>query len=271
MAIPDESRRRLIALRRRRAQSLTRRARETAVRRVADLVRAALLTGDGGRLPSEDDLQRHFEVSRNVVRDALDSLRGEGLIRRSPGTGTFVVGERFDHRVDRLGGFHPQGAQVQTRREVLEARSMTAPPIVRERLGLPGGSGCVMVEHVTVVNDEPTGFWTSYLPPDLDAVPGHIDTCGSLHQAVVAVAGCEVGEIRTALAAALAGPSVALSLAITEGDPVIRQEQVTVLADGRTCEFAIGWTRADRMIMQTVRRPGAAVPTVPPAVARLPY
>lgn len=63
----------------------------------ADRVFAALsqsiLSGHlaaGTRLPSEQDLARHFRVSRPVVREALERLRNEALLESVRGSGSYV-------------------------------------------------------------------------------------------------------------------------------------------------------------------------------------
>jgi GntR family transcriptional repressor for pyruvate dehydrogenase complex len=43
------------------------------------------------RLPSEKDFCERFGVSRPIVREALERLRGEGLIRSRQGAGSFVA------------------------------------------------------------------------------------------------------------------------------------------------------------------------------------
>ncbi len=57
-------------------------------------IRKLILSGNypaGSRLPSENQLQQHLSVSRNTVRQALNSIETEGLIERIPGRGTFVA------------------------------------------------------------------------------------------------------------------------------------------------------------------------------------
>jgi GntR family transcriptional regulator len=44
----------------------------------------------GGRLPSESELAREFDVSRATVRTVLAKLEAEGLILRKQGDGTYV-------------------------------------------------------------------------------------------------------------------------------------------------------------------------------------
>src|ERR1700680_3706149 len=43
------------------------------------------------RLPSEKDFCERFSVSRPIVREALERLRAEGLIRSRQGAGSFVA------------------------------------------------------------------------------------------------------------------------------------------------------------------------------------
>lgn len=45
----------------------------------------------GGRLPSENDLAKEYAVSRMTIRQALDVLQNDELIRRQRPTGTFVA------------------------------------------------------------------------------------------------------------------------------------------------------------------------------------
>ncbi|MBN9058887.1 MAG: FadR family transcriptional regulator, partial [Rhizobiales bacterium] len=44
----------------------------------------------GDRLPSENDICKAFEVSRPVVREALQRLQADGLVIARQGAGTFV-------------------------------------------------------------------------------------------------------------------------------------------------------------------------------------
>ncbi|MCL2794984.1 MAG: GntR family transcriptional regulator [Microbacteriaceae bacterium] len=69
--------------------------------RVADALRAQIRGGElapGDRLPAESALAATYRVSPPVVRQALDVLRGEGLITSSQGKGSFV---RQEHRFER--------------------------------------------------------------------------------------------------------------------------------------------------------------------------
>jgi GntR family transcriptional regulator, transcriptional repressor for pyruvate dehydrogenase complex len=55
----------------------------------------------GDRLPSEHFLSENFGVGRNVIREAIASLRARGLVESRQGLGAFVTvrGEDANHRV----------------------------------------------------------------------------------------------------------------------------------------------------------------------------
>lgn len=67
----------------------------TAYRQVANLLKARLFNGDwamGERLPTLDVLATDFNVSRMTLRQSVKLLVDEGLLKSTPGIGTFVTG-----------------------------------------------------------------------------------------------------------------------------------------------------------------------------------
>lgn len=75
--------------------------------RVVDLLLSKIREDDlapGTRLPSENAMAVHFGVSRTVVREAIASLKADGLLETRKGSGTFVVDPEIAHdlRGDRL-------------------------------------------------------------------------------------------------------------------------------------------------------------------------
>jgi len=66
----------------------------TKTQYIARFIRDGIMSGrwsPGDRLPGEVDLQAQFGVSRTTIRDALNTLTGEGLVVRKNGNGTFVA------------------------------------------------------------------------------------------------------------------------------------------------------------------------------------
>ena len=68
---------------------------ESLAQQIADQIREIIMDGTlkaDERLPTEDDLAKHFGVSRPTIREALKRLSAQNLIRsrRGPAGGTFV-------------------------------------------------------------------------------------------------------------------------------------------------------------------------------------
>jgi GntR family transcriptional repressor for pyruvate dehydrogenase complex len=71
-----------------------RRSGETLVEMVGRRLREAILSGalkQGDKLPSEAGLTQEYQVSRTVIREAIASLRADGLLEARHGVGVFVL------------------------------------------------------------------------------------------------------------------------------------------------------------------------------------
>ena len=108
---------------------------EPVYRQLARILREQIQAGElspGTALPSEASLSQTFGVGRDAVRDALASLRTEGLVVTTRGIGTFVREPATEITVLRLGA----GTRV-------AARDATADE--RQQLGLPEGTAVLVV------------------------------------------------------------------------------------------------------------------------------
>lgn len=121
------------------AAARRRRLRADQARQLADLLRHQILAGGhpGGVLPLEGELADSYGAGRNTVRQALDLLRGEGLVERRPGVGTVVVCEKYPHGLDRLQGLaETLNEHGRVTNEVRTVGPVRAPP------RSPGASAC---------------------------------------------------------------------------------------------------------------------------------
>lgn len=75
------------------------RSRKNLVARVSGQLRQAIQSGDlrpGDKLPSEAGLTKEYDVSRTVIREAIASLRADGLVEPRHGVGVFVLDKPKD-------------------------------------------------------------------------------------------------------------------------------------------------------------------------------
>lgn len=66
---------------------------------ISDTIREQIQTGQlkaGDQVMTENELCRHYNVSRMTARKALESLAAEGIVRRIAGKGTFVNSIRVE-------------------------------------------------------------------------------------------------------------------------------------------------------------------------------
>src|SRR5690349_20056601 len=128
---------------------------------VAEILRERIRFGTwsaGAQLPSEAELCQMFNVSRPVIRQALQDLTTEGLVIREKGRGTFVATPKISERLfQRLTGFYEdmvdQGYTPVTR--VLKQRVVPASPKVASHLRIEQGMPVIEIERLRSVQDEP--------------------------------------------------------------------------------------------------------------------
>lgn len=120
----------------------------------------------GASLPTEEELQRQFGVSRSVVRQALSGLADLGLIRRQRGRGSVVAATPVLRRhVQRAGGLDEQAAAhgQRLRTHVLSVEPSEPPQAGIEALNT---TNTWKIERVRYLDDLPVAFMRTWVPRD---------------------------------------------------------------------------------------------------------
>src|SRR4051812_10431557 len=149
-------------------------------KQIADRLRAAIVSGElaaGARLPSEQELMDAHGVARGTIRQAVNLLRGEGLVRTEHGRGTFVRDRPPVRRLahDRFARRHRQRgraaylAELEAEGrvphvEILEVTRTKAPDEVAVWLQLALGADVLARRRRYLADDEPMELATSYVP-----------------------------------------------------------------------------------------------------------
>lgn len=119
----------------------------------------------GDRLPTEAQLERRYRVSRATIRQALNDLAAEGLVRRIQGKGTFVGTPRIQH-VPVLTSFtellRNQGYEPSHR--LLASRVEPADGDVASTLQVAEGAPCRYLRRLFLADGDPVGLAETWLP-----------------------------------------------------------------------------------------------------------
>jgi GntR family transcriptional regulator len=216
----------------------------------------------GAPLPTEDELQIRYGVSRSVVRQALGELAQLGLIHRQRGRGSVVAPlDQHRRRASQAGGLRQQVAEAgqQLRTEVISLDRDNPPAAAQQALGT---TDTWRLERVRYVDDAAVVFMRTWLPRDLfPEVPATVLDGGSLHD-FMRTTGVKPSGGPRHLQAVPADDEVATRLGVRPGVPLVLLEGVTADAVGRGLEWFLAWHGP-----HTVFDVDASVEPSPPPVA----
>ncbi len=193
------------------------------------------------QIPSEPELCSLFQVSRTVVRQALEDLVNEGKLVRQKGKGTFVARPKTsDNLIQSLSGFYEAAvARGQTlRTQVLRFARIQPAEYVREKLELEEGQDVIALDRLRFIDDEPRSLVVTYLPYH---IVSDLLTEDMRHQSLYALLEDKynlriVGGHRTVEAIA-ADSQAAPLLQLVEGDPILLLTSLSYLANGQVIEY----------------------------------
>lgn len=208
----------------------------------------------GQKLPSEKNLCDHFQISRTVVRQALNELASNNLIETQKGRGSFVSTPKHTWQLmQTLSGFQEntvaQGQTIKT--QVLALEVIPASGDIAESLQLAEGVPVTMLKRLRFVDDEPIVVVTTYIPEKL--CPGLVEedfTDKSLYEHLATKFNLSIAEGIRTIEAVNATPDLSAALQLEEGAALSLLKSVGWLADGTPLEYYVAWHRGDRSRFQ---------------------
>lgn len=263
-------------------RSLDRSAPVPLYHQLKEWLSGRILSGEfppGAQLPGELELCESFELSRGVVRQALDELRHEGLISRERGRGTFVsVPKTAEGLISGLRGLADDAALRGQRVDstVLLLRESPAGADVALRLDLEPGEPVVELERLRAIDGEPWVLVITYLPAAL--VPGlaRRDLSGSksLYRILRENYGLQIVSSVRRVEAAIADVREAHLLRIPRGAPLLVLRSIGYTTGGRPFDYFVARHRGDRsafeVTLQGASAATAGVGSLPPRTATTP-
>lgn len=208
----------------------------------------------GQQLPSEAELCNIYDISRTVIRRALQELQYEGLIYRKKGKGSFVAEPKVHELLAQnlTGFFHDmveQGHQVSSRvlRQELREASEELARILEVRPHAP----LVMCERLRLVDGSAINVSISHVPHDrCPEMLGADLTNQSLYSFVERACGQRIVRGRRTIEAILPSRHIAQLMDIGTDLPVFRINNICYLEDGTPIEHSCGYHRSDRTFFE---------------------
>ncbi|MGP4024161.1 GntR family transcriptional regulator [Actinomadura sp. 3N407] len=204
----------------------------------------------GERLGAERALAERYGVSRNTLRQALDSLARAGLVRRTAGRngGTFVSHRPVERDLSHVAGvpayLRRQGYSAGTK--ILRTGLVEADETVRRALRLPEGTFVVELIRIRLADGIPISLEHARLPESL--FPGLLERPlgGSIYQLLEECYGVRPVTVTEHIEVVSAKAAEGGLLGVDAGAPLLSIDRVARSADDVPFEHSRDLFRADR-------------------------
>lgn len=214
-------------------------------RQLAQIIARRIQDGfflEGGRIPSETELMRQFDVSRVTVRLALDDLLKRNVIVRKQGMGTFVKKTVMTQEVDDLFAFYPallsKGLIPKTR--VRDYEVVSPDREIREKLDLPPAAKILRFTRQYLVGPSLVVIIQMHIPQDLAKswTKGEASAQNSF-RLLEEKAGVQILSSSITIRSSPASGRIGGWLRVPKGSPVLELRRLSFSSGRRPVEYAV--------------------------------
>jgi len=203
----------------------------------------------GDALPTEQQIQEMYEVSRTTVRQTLSELADEGRIIRHRGRGTFVAKPKVHHMPevypDLSDYMMVQGLTPGWR--LISAAWIDPSEEVAKVLRAPPSEKVFQLERLRFASDEPIGFQVAHLAPQFGTyIDSNAFTEGGSLRYLKRLALLEDSIAHRTLEAIEASERFAELLGVPVGSALLRVTRTIYAQDLTPIELFQGVYRGDR-------------------------
>jgi len=204
----------------------------------------------GDQIPGEQDLCENYQVSRTVVRQALQELEYEGVITRQRGKGTFVTSPKISEGlVQKLTGFYQDMVErgLKPGSKVLNQNVSPSSEKVARFLNIKPGEKVIDIQRLRYINGEPIQLVTTYIPYEICPALESVDlTNRSLYEYLEKECGIFIAKGHRYIESVLANDHEAGLLGIERGAPLLMLDSVSFSENGQPIEYYHALHRGDR-------------------------
>ncbi len=217
-------------------------------RQIREILRthAKTVCQPGYRLPPERELAEGFNVARKTLRQAIDSLVEDQVLKRVVGVGTFVAHPKVDLQV-RLNSYSEEMVRrgMVPDAHVLRFEEVPASGSLSRHMEIDEGAPVIRFSRLLLADGKPMSLDENFMPSDL--VPGFlndpppISLYQSLHERYNLI--LEWGEDQIESTAATSEHAGLLQVDV--GFPLLRITRYAFVGEGLV-DYSVSLYRSDR-------------------------
>jgi GntR family transcriptional regulator len=223
---------------------------------LGELIRGKITRGEwvpDQKIPSENEFNALFGISRMTSRQVLAKLVEEGLLFRVQGKGTFVAHQKISTRSPSYMGIREQLEQqgYATSTEILSARLVDADARVARELGIQEGTPVYAIRRLRKVEEAPISLHESFVPQAL--APGITDHDLATQQLCTVLEhsyDLQMAKVTETLETDTASKADAKLFGNRAGMPLLLLEQRITSSSGVAFEFSRIHFRGDRIRLE---------------------
>ena len=232
---------------------------DSALQKLRHLVEKQYKVGE--KLPNERELAELLTVSRGTVREALGILALEGMVDRQWGVGTTICPPRPRPSLN-MSNIESYRDRLQAGGRIVGLADSScelalAPDAALKALRRDAGTAMWKVYRLFTVDGSPTAHMIEYIPTVLFGIPidphAMLQIDVSLYELLNEHGVGPVAKTITDIVATTAAGESAIALALPDGQPGMRAEQIAYSIGGEPLAHSVSLQRTDLVPMRITR------------------
>ncbi|MGL4374655.1 MAG: GntR family transcriptional regulator [Turicibacter sp.] len=218
---------------------------------IKDILKHKIINNEynvGSTIPSENDLEEMFGVSRMTIRQAVNELVNEGLLKkeRGRGKGTVVLSNAIADRLSTVKSFtqkmQEQGFVLKNKQ--INISLITPDTTVAAALNIDPDEKVLCLSRIRMVNNDIIMYTISYVPSSFN-LPFDAELYGSLYQ-LLSQQNIQISHAEEYIEAMLSNDEISAALEIPLNDAVLKRTRISKDQYNRNIEYTTTFYRSDK-------------------------
>ena len=207
----------------------------------------------GEKLPTEAQLSARFGVNRHTIRNAIATLKEEGLIRVDRGRGMFVATTPIQYPIGKRVRYNEslKAQGIKASYQTIKAVEIPADRAIATALEIAIGAKVIFIERLGLADNQPISIASSYFPGEL--LPHLIkfwQSYSSISKLLKEIYDRDHIRRSTTVCARIVREADARLLQIPANQPILLAQSINCDRDGTIVEYGV--TRFSGEMMELV-------------------